>query len=251
MSENTARLLVLPGRFYTHTSDTNQYEEQQFPLGETALLVVDVYGLGYDEGEEDQDYYIMGSEIQFKREKNIVRNYIRPAIDLAREAGLHVVYVTNWDPRNAASKGEFGKYSQRFHGQNIEESFVAGGAQLSFSEVVKPRPDDYLVRKQMYDGFFETELDSLLRNLGVKNLVAVGFALNICLGTTLLSAFYRNYRVVMLRDATLAFEFPDTVEDMLETKSWIRYIESFVGFTVTLDEYRQACLKLVETPVAA
>jgi ureidoacrylate peracid hydrolase len=250
MSENTTRL-VLPGRYYTHTNDTNQYEEQRFPPGETALLIVDVYGLGYDEGVDDQDYYIMGSELQFKREKNIVRNYIRPAIDLAREAGLHVVYVTNWDPRNAANSGEFGKYCKRFHGQDIEEVFVAGGSQLSFSEVVKPRSDDHLVRKQMYDGFFETELDSLLRNLGVKNLIAVGFALNICLGTTLLSAFYRNYRVVMVRDATLAFEYPDTVADMLETKSWIRYIESFVGFTVSLEEYREACRKLIEEPVAA
>ena len=63
---------------------------------------------------------------------------------------------------------------------------------------LRPRETDFLVKKQHYSGFFDTQLDSLLRGLNVHNIVAVGFESQVCLGTTLTEAMYRNYQVVVL-----------------------------------------------------
>jgi nicotinamidase-related amidase len=84
----------------------------------------------------------------------------------------------------------------------------------------------------------------LLRNLGVKNLIAVGFATNACLHTTLTEAMYRNYRVVLLRDCTAGMECDDTYRDMTLTKSFLRFIETHVGYTSTSDDFLAACSKL-------
>ncbi len=62
------------------------------------------------------------------------------------------------------------------------------------------------MNKLFYSGFHLTFLDTLLRNLGVKMLISVGFATNACLHTTLTDAMYRNYRVVLLRDCPHGME---------------------------------------------
>ena len=96
----------------------------------------------------------------------------------------------------------------------------------------------------MYDAFFETNMDTLLRNLGVKNLVCLGFTADICLLNTVIGAMYRNYRVLVLRDCTLGAEFEDTLAEMRMTWFAIRYVEAMVGFTATSDEFITACNSL-------
>jgi nicotinamidase-related amidase len=80
-----------------------------------------------------------------------------------------------------------------------------------------------------------------LRNLGVKNLVCVGFTADICLPHTVVGAMYRKYRVVVLRDCNLAAEFADTFEAMHMTWFGIRYVEAMAGFTTTSEELIAAC----------
>ena len=106
-----------------------------------------------------------------------------------------------------------------------------------YSNVIAPAPSDFMVQKAMYDGFFETGLDTTLRNIGAKHLVCVGFTADICLLNTVIGAMYRNYRVFVLRDCVLAAEFADTVDDMSMTRWSIRYYEAMVGFTSTSDQF--------------
>jgi ureidoacrylate peracid hydrolase len=112
---------------------------------------------------------------------------------------------------------------------------------LEHAPIIAPGPDEPLVRKQMYSGFFETNLDSVLRGYGAKNLVVVGFDSRICLGTTVTDAMYRDYRVVVLRDATWTMEYPETAEGGWANWMAIRFIESNVGYTVTTESFIEAC----------
>ena len=118
---------------------------------------------------------------------------------------------------------------------------------LTFSRVIAPHADDYVIRKQLYSGFFETHLDSLLRSLNARNLVTVGFDSRICLGTTVVDAMYRNYRVVVLRDCTATTEYVETQAGGWANWMAIRFIETSVGYTSTSAEWVQAC----ETRAAA
>jgi nicotinamidase-related amidase len=68
-----------------------------------------------------------------------------------------------------------------------------------------PDPRDYVVKKHRFSGFYQTDLDDLLRRLHVTSLVVSGIATNICVESTIRDAFFRDYPVVVPREATASF----------------------------------------------
>lgn len=67
------------------------------------------------------------------------------------------------------------------------------------------QPSDYIVPKRRYDGFFQTDLDLTLRELGVDTLIAFGCDTNICVLQTLAGAYFRGYKSVVPADACGTF----------------------------------------------
>jgi ureidoacrylate peracid hydrolase len=95
-------------------------------------------------------------------------------------------------------------------------------------------------------GFHETQVDYHLRCYDIKTLTAVGFSQRSCLYQTLTGAAEHNYRVIMLRDCTSSAEYPDTVDESLPEKGWLRKImlrnfEHVVGYTSTSAEFVKVC----------
>ena len=88
---------------------------------------------------------------------------------------------------------------------------------------------DYEVQKHKYDAFWETDLDAILRNNGVKTVIITGTATNICCDTTARSAFCRDYQVAFLSDATATFQ-----DDMHEVT--LKTMEMLFGRVMTTDE---------------
>lgn len=64
---------------------------------------------------------------------------------------------------------------------------------------------DIIVPKRRYSGFFQTDLDLTLRELGVNTVIAVGADTNICVLHTLADAYFNNYASVVVADATMTF----------------------------------------------
>jgi ureidoacrylate peracid hydrolase len=58
-----------------------------------------------------------------------------------------------------------------------------------------------VIEKPRYSGFFNTALDSMLRARGIRNLVFVGIATNVCVESTLRDGFFLEYFGVALDDA--------------------------------------------------
>ena len=58
-----------------------------------------------------------------------------------------------------------------------------------------------MIEKPRYSGFFNTALDSMLRSRGIRNLVFVGIATNVCVESTLRDGFFLEYFGVALDDA--------------------------------------------------
>ena len=65
-------------------------------------------------------------------------------------------------------------------------------------------PGDLVVDKVRFDAFQWTSLEPLLRGLGVDELVVCGVVTNICVETTIRSAFMRDFPVIMLADCCAA-----------------------------------------------
>ena len=82
---------------------------------------------------------------------------------------------------------------------------------------------DYIVEKRTYSGFYETDLDPLLRNLykgeGVKTLVLGGLHTHISVRHTAADGFFRGYHIVIAKDGVEAF----TEEDR---EQGLKYLEN-------------------------
>jgi nicotinamidase-related amidase len=64
-----------------------------------------------------------------------------------------------------------------------------------------PQPDELVIRKRWYDAFAGTELDGALRARGVTSLVVTGTMTDICVLSTVVGAFNREYRITVVADA--------------------------------------------------
>lgn len=69
---------------------------------------------------------------------------------------------------------------------------------------LKPREEDFYIKKRRYSGFYGTDLDLLLRELRVDGLILSGVLTNICVLHTAADAASRGYSVKLLKDCTFA-----------------------------------------------
>ena len=79
---------------------------------------------------------------------------------------------------------------------------VEGTWNTEIVAALTPEPDDVVVTKHRYSGFYETDLDQELRAAGIDTLIFTGATTSVCVESTLRDAFYRDYRCLLLSDCT-------------------------------------------------
>ena len=81
-------------------------------------------------------------------------------------------------------------------------------------KTVEPQEGDFTVEKRRYSAFFQTGLRLLLDELGVTTLVCTGMDTNICVRHTVADAYFNNFDVVVVSDATATFLVGDQEEGL-------------------------------------
>lgn len=81
------------------------------------------------------------------------------------------------------------------------EHCVEGTPGAELVAALRPGPGDHLVRKRRYSAFFATDLDLLLRGLGVETIVACGFLSDVCVQYTCVDAHQLDLRVHVVPEA--------------------------------------------------
>jgi ureidoacrylate peracid hydrolase len=106
-------------------------------------------------------------------------------------------------------------------------SCLEGDPSARTVEALAPRPDELVVRKRWYDGFAGTELDGALRSRGVTSLVVTGTMTDICVLSTVVGAFNREYRLSVVEDgvATLWPEIQRATLDIV-ARAFGRVVQS-------------------------
>ncbi|MFR5092016.1 MAG: cysteine hydrolase family protein [Adlercreutzia equolifaciens] len=82
------------------------------------------------------------------------------------------------------------------------------------SPLLDPQPTDYVVEKRRYSGFFQTGLLLLLNELGVDTLICCGMDTNICVKHTVADAYFNNFNIIVVGDATATFLVGDQEEGL-------------------------------------
>ena len=75
-----------------------------------------------------------------------------------------------------------------------------------FSDLPVPLENEFLIVKHKYDAFHDTNLNTLLKNIGADTVIITGVTTNCCCESTARSAFEHDYKVAFTSDGTAAFE---------------------------------------------
>ncbi len=125
-------------------------------------------------------------------------------VEAAHEAGVQVIHCLaerRLDGRGANSNARLFQYMAR---SKFALHQGTEAAQL-ISEIPIDEQDIVLSRLHGLSPFQGTELDSILRNLGIKTIVGVGVSVNVAIQNLAFDAVNAAYQVVIARDAVTGF----------------------------------------------
>ena len=148
-----------------------------------ALLVIDMLN---DFLEKNGSLYIGDSEQVIQNVASRIREY--------RLAGDPIIYIMD---NHTSQDAEFKMFPPHC---------LSGGHGANVIEALTPEKGDFLIHKRRYSGFFGTDLDLTLRELGVTSLELAGVCTQICVLYTAADARMLNYDVEVREDCTTSFD---------------------------------------------
>lgn len=86
--------------------------------------------------------------------------------------------------------------------KNKAKVLMAGSWAAAVVDELEQKPEDILVDKYRMSGFWDTPLDSILRNLGKTTLLFAGVNADQCVMATLQDANFLGYDCILVKDCT-------------------------------------------------
>jgi nicotinamidase-related amidase len=132
----------------------------------------------------------------------------------ARRAGVQVVHCTAY--RRADGKGANANARLFLGVRKSPVALLPGTPEVEVVPALGPDPDDLvLTRTHGLDPMAGTDLDPVLRNLGVTTIVVTGVSVNVAVTNLVMDAVNRGYDVVLPRDAVCGIprDYADAVID--------------------------------------
>ncbi len=183
-------------------------EPVKIALGRSAVLVVDMQN---DFGARGGMFDRAGIDIA------TIEHAVEPTarvLDAARAAGLPVIYLTMQFSRDLSDAGSADSPNRIKHrplalgeavtapGGREGRILIEGSWNAEILPRLAPRQGDLVVPKHRYSGFFETNLDSILRSRDIRHIIVTGCTTSVCVESTVRDAMFRDYHCVVLEDCT-------------------------------------------------
>lgn len=112
-------------------------------------------------------------------------------------------------------------------------TFPADGKGSQFVEPFVPQGDEFVVQGRVGgSGFAGSNLDAYLRNQGIDTIYLAGFALHVCVESTMRHGHDLGYNVVILEDACAAFspaQRKHVIEDVIHHYGEHITVDRFIG----------------------
>lgn len=209
-------------------------EPLRVSVDETAIVVIDMQNAYASKGG-----YVDLAGFDISGSAGTI-GQIAKVLETGRQAGVTIVYLQNgWDADYVEAGGPG---SPNWHKSNALKTMRArpelsgqllakGGWDFDLVDALKPQPGDIVLHKTRYSAFFNSQLDSTLRARGIRNIVFVGIATNVCVESTLRDGFHLEYFGVMLEDATHHLGPPAMQE------ASIYNVEKFFGWVTTVADF--------------
>jgi ureidoacrylate peracid hydrolase len=150
----------------------------------SAVLIIDMLN----------DFLVEGGKMVLPGGDHIVPNQ-KTVIQAAKSVGIPIIYVNDCHRPRLKEDREFLKRG---------EHCIEGTWGAKVIDAIAPETGDLTVIKRRFSGFFETDLDLTLKDMGIQTLVFMGVVTNICVRCTIHDAFFRGYTIIVPRDCVEA-----------------------------------------------
>jgi ureidoacrylate peracid hydrolase len=217
----------------------------ELDVAKMAVIVIDMQN---DFGSKGGMFDLAGIDITG------IRKAIAPTANVlvaARRASIPIIYLKMAFRSDLSDLGAPGspnrvRHLQMHVGRNVRAPdgrdsriLIRDTWNTDILSELRPDPDDIVLYKHRFSGFFETELDSTLRRLGIKYLVVTGCTTSVCVEATVRDAMYRDYSCVLLADCISQPALPNS-EAGASHHSSIVVTEAFFGWTSSAERFNAA-----------
>jgi ureidoacrylate peracid hydrolase len=226
MKRAPARMLTLEAKPEPIALDT----------AKTAVIVVDMQN---DFGSEGGMLHRAGLDI------TLIRAAVAPTarvLAAARREGIKVIYLKMAFKPDLSDAGAADSVNRVRHvrlgvgsavrAPNGAESriLIRNTWNTDILSELTPEPGETVLYKNRFSGFYQTELDAVLRQIRIKHLIITGCLTGTCVEATIRDAMYRDYLPVALSDCTAN-------PIRADHESALSRIETFFGWVSNSEEF--------------
>jgi ureidoacrylate peracid hydrolase len=211
----------------------------------TAVIVVDMQN---DFGAKGGMFERAGIDI------SMIQKAIPPTqkvLDAARKAGIPIVYLKMGYKEDLSDLGSEDSPNRVRHLQilHVGDQMTAPNGSKSRilirdtwnTDIVaelSPQGGDIVMYKTRFSGFYNTDLDALLKQRNIKNLIFTGCTTTICVESTVRDAMFRDYSSLVLEDCTaepIGYGLPRSNHE-----ASILAIQTLFGWVTSSEEFIKA-----------
>ena len=187
----TQRTLAKKTREWMKAIEKRNVHKWPFDISRAALLVIDMQRYFLTKREHG---YCAGGVAAISNVKKIIAHF--------RENGRPIIFTRHAHRSDGSDLGILGKWWSEMPVDGTKEAAIDERVLSRAPKRRKGRSAEYILTKRRYSAFFGTDLDKILKRHKIKEVVITGIMTNVCCESTAREAFFRDYMVRFVADAT-------------------------------------------------
>ncbi len=209
------------------------YRVEKIDPSKTAMIVVDM----------QNDFVAEGAMLRSAQAAAMVPK-LASALDFCRENGIKVIYTAHAHRKDGC---DMGMYDDLYPPIANRASLVDGTKGVEIFGELAPATGEHVIKKHRYSAFFATDLDMILRGMGITTVIVSGTTTENCCHATARDALFHDYKVVFLSDATGTFDYPDVGQGAMSAEEVHKATLTILAFStadvMTVDEFKSRVVK--------
>lgn len=126
---------------------------------------------------------------------------IKKLIEHCRHANIPVIFTVYSKTHHYLDRPKTGKFMPGRY-SNIDIDFSLFYVEGRVWHELEPRKDEIVIKKSSYGAFYDTPLETILKNMEKDTVIICGTLTNYCCGATARQAYERSFKVVFGSDVT-------------------------------------------------
>ena len=209
------------------------YRVEKIEPSKTAIIVVDM----------QNDFVAEGAMLRSAQAAAMVPK-LASALDFCRENGIKVIYTAHAHRKDGS---DMGMYDDLYPPIANRASLVDGTKGVEIFGELAPATGEHVIKKHRYSAFFATDLDMILRGMGITTVIVSGTTTENCCHATARDALFHDYKVVFLSDVTGTFDYPDVGQGAMSADEVHKATLTILAFStadvMTVDDFKSRVVK--------